>query len=354
MKFLKNPKFIWGTAIVIVIFIAIASWQWDKWYALYTEMVVRVSREPKSKETKAIEKSAGYDGIPFESELTLDQHKKVNELSRGIKQAIILFVVKSLYSPDVENIAEEMLMAKRLPGGRDKHSYYQSRKGLKEEQDADSLSTAPIWKMLFNDGDSIAVVKILEFSSSLPQEFKSSLDIITQFGVREFIIDLRGNPGGIESGAVLLLKLFMDDNDILWTRRDKKEELVFNKKHLVKTLTISSIGEYKHLRQIVLLVNGHTASAAELFAGVMQEWGYAVIGEKTFGKGVAQDHFYLAAPQGSVLILTTAEYFIGKDKKKLDGVGVKPDILVRDIKDTPEDEQLEAAIKFLQNNPHRN
>lgn len=343
-------------AVIAVPVIIILIWQSDKWYALYTEMVVRISRESKSKETKPIEKLARYDGLLFESELTQEQHVRVNELTKSFKQILILFTRKSIYGQDEEDIAQEMFAAERDPRGRDKYSRYQSRKGLMEERKADSsLAYAPTPKIIFGTTDTIAVIKILGFSSEIPDNLNRDIEVVTQFGVNKFVIDLRDNWGGLEDSAILSLGLFMRRDDIICTRKDKDGETIYNRRYLIRELKVLNFGKYQHLRQIVLATNKHTASAAEIFAGAMQSWGYAVIGEKTFGKGVGQNEFNLPAPAGSVFILTTRECFIGKEGKKLDRVGVKPDLLIKDVRSTQADEQMEAAIKFLQNtNPRRN
>lgn len=335
-------------AVIMVPAIIILIWQSDKWYDLYTKMVVRVSREPKSKEAKLIEKSARYDDLPFEPDLTLDQHNRINDLTKNFKQILILFAVKSLYAPDLENVAQEMYAAERDPRGRDRYSRYQSRKGYNEEIAADSMANLAIPKIIFRGADTIAVETIDQFSIS-PFYLERDLALVTQFGVRKIIFDLRDNQGGEEGDAILALKLFMRGDNLGLIRRDRDGETLYDKKYLAKTYNVSTFGEFRHLDQIAILVNKNTASAAEVFVWVMQKWGYCVVGQKTFGKGVGQHTFYLPS-YGSLFILTTREFLFGEDRQKLDGVGVKPNILVRNsrLKDSS-DFQLEAAIKFLQN-----
>ncbi|MDP3710527.1 MAG: S41 family peptidase [bacterium] len=353
---LKSKIWIAIAAFILISLVAVLIWQSDKWYALYTEMSLRVLKELKGGEIKPSEKLARYDNLLFESDLTSEQHSKINGLARSFKQILILFELKSIKDSDVEDFSQEMFAAERSPYGRDKYSRYQSRTGLREEKDTDSsLVGTPPPKIIFSGVDTIALIKIPSFSPELPDNLKRDLDVVTQFGVNKFVIDLRNDPGGIDESAILILGFFMRQDDIICTRRGRDRETIYNRKYLIKTLKALDVGRYKHLRQIVLLVNRNTASAAEIFAGVMQEWDYVLIGEKTFGKGVGQEYFSLPAPAGSVFILTTREYLIGKGRKKLDGVGVTPDILVRNLKSKKSpDFQMEAAIKFLQNNPHRN
>ena len=347
---------IWVIIITIVaaVFIAIAVWQWDKWYSLYTETILRISKESKSKETKLVEKSARYDNLPFESDLTLEQHRKINELSQSFKKILILFEKKSWPAADLENAAQEMFSAERDPRGRDKYSRYQSRRGLAEEREADSLlASPPSPKIVFSGADTIALVRVHNFYPEFPDNLKRDLDILTQFGISKFVFDLRDNQGGLEDSAILALGLFMRKDDIIGIRKDQSGETIYNRKYLTETFKALDVGKFRHLRNIVLLVNKNTASAAEIFSGAMQEWGCTLIGEKTFGKGVGQEYFSLPSPTGSVFILTTRELLLGKGKKKLNGVGLTPDILVRESRLTPEDDQMETAIKFLQNNPQR-
>ena len=347
---LKHKTWVTIIAVAIISLIAVLIWQSDKWYALYTELAIRTSGGTKSNEPEQVVKSGRYDGLHFESNLTPKQLAKINDFTLSFKKILILFETKSLYTPDLEDVAQEMYAAESGLG-RDEYSYYQSQEDRKEERDADSLSAdAPPPKIIFSGMDTVALMKIPGFSPELPDNLKRDLDIIIQFGINRFIIDLRDNDGGLDNSAVLALSLFMRRGDIMCTRRDRSAETIYNKKYLAKVLKASNIGKYEHLRQIVLLVNRNTASAAEIFAGAMQEWGYTLIGEKTFGKGVGQEYFNLPAPVGSVFILTTREYLIGREKKRIDGIGLTPNILIRNskLKDSP-DFQLEAAIEFLRN-----
>jgi len=167
---------------------------------------------------------------------------------------------------------------------------------------------------------------------------------------KSLIVDIRDNPGGLLVMVENMLALFTKNpDDILITEvfknniksSDKAGEIV--EPHL--------IGRFKEFR-VVVLVNGRSASASEIFAGKMKELGYAVVGEKTFGKGTVQTEFGLS--DGSIMHLTIAEYFVGNGEIKVDGVGVEPNFAVSGAGDPKssaeilhEDRQLQKAIELL-------
>jgi carboxyl-terminal processing protease len=131
------------------------------------------------------------------------------------------------------------------------------------------------------------------------------------------VLDLRGDPGGLLSEAVETASAFLDGGAVVtYTRRDE----------LAQRLNADGRGDTT--TPLVVLVDGSTASAAEVVAGALQDRGRAVVvGTRTFGKGTVQEPHRLA--DGSSLALTVARYTLPSGRS-VEGVGIEPDIQVFD------------------------
>ncbi len=164
-------------------------------------------------------------------------------------------------------------------------------------------------------------------------DFKIKLEELFDEGVKVLILDLRGNSGGLLSEAVDLARIFIDEGIIVIVKEKKS------------TITYSGKDTKYAEMPLVVIVDKGSASASEIFAGAIQDHNRAkLVGNTTFGKGKVQKIYSL--PDGSGIKFTTADYFLPSDKS-INEVGVIPDIIVDDDKETEEvDEQLEAAKKI--------
>lgn len=164
-------------------------------------------------------------------------------------------------------------------------------------------------------------------------DFKKKLEKLSDEGVKVLILDLRGNSGGLLSEAVDLARIFIDEGIIVIVK-EKKSTITYSGKDT----------KYAEIPLVVIVDKG-SASASEIFAGAIQYHNRAkLVGNTTFGKGTVQKIYSL--PDGSGIKFTTADYFLSSDKS-INEVGVIPDIIVEDDKETEEvDEQLEAAKKI--------
>ncbi len=143
------------------------------------------------------------------------------------------------------------------------------------------------------------------------------------------IIDLRDNPGGYLVAATAILTRFAKSEEtLLFTIRDSNDTLhprrvsdVIEEVRRVYPTLKHTIGDLAD-RKVVLIVNERSASASETLAGVMQEWGYYVIGTKTVGKGVAQRMY--DKENGRILIRTVFELLIGEERRPIHQVGILP------------------------------
>ena len=163
-------------------------------------------------------------------------------------------------------------------------------------------------------GDNIAYLRIESFNNKhLGEQMEKAAEEISAAGINDIVLDLRSNPGGtvayLEDAAKYLLP-----ECVMAEARAKRDTSSF---------TINSIGsEYNF--NITCLVDEYTASSSEILAGALQDIkGSLIIGEQTYGKGVAQNHLMLS--DGSAIHITFAEIF-RPNGESLNNVGVIPDI----------------------------
>ena len=165
--------------------------------------------------------------------------------------------------------------------------------------------------------DRIGYVRISQFQESTPKDLGRELATLREEDIRGLIVDLRNNPGGLLSAAVGVSDQFLDIDTLVVSikGRDGREDEY-------RTRLTTAPHDYP----MIVLVNHGSASASEIVAAAMQDWGKAVIvGKTTFGKGSVQT--ILPLSDGSGLRLTTARYYTPSGKSIHD-VGVKPDIVV--------------------------
>ena len=162
-----------------------------------------------------------------------------------------------------------------------------------------------------------AIVTLTRFDNDTGEKVQEFAKEFGNKGIKKVILDLRGNGGGYVAAADDLLSLWIDGDTYL----------VQKSKHFGDSVSKTTSGKaiLKDMKTVVL-VNGSTASASEIVAGALQDYGKAtVVGEKTYGKGVVQQMFNLS--NGTTLKVTTAEWHTPKDRSiNLDGI--HPDVEV--------------------------
>jgi len=180
----------------------------------------------------------------------------------------------------------------------------------------------------------IGLIQITNFTDRSPDEVKQAVTELRAQGAMAYVLDLRGNGGGLVDSAIQVTGQFLDGGPVLYERSKNGSEIVFN----------APLGGATLSEPLVVLVNATTASAAEIVAGALQDRGRAVIiGQSTFGKGSAQTIFSLS--DGSSLHVTTAEWRTPQ-RHRLQGQGLTPDILTKLI--DGQDAEMPIAIKYLQ------
>lgn len=190
------------------------------------------------------------------------------------------------------------------------------------------------YKVLENQ---IGYISISEFDSVTGAQFAKALKQLQKKNIEGLVVDLRNNPGGSLSTVCDILDSILPKGLIVYTKdkNGKKEEYTSDEKHRLNF-------------PMSVLVNGQSASASEIFAGAVQDYGKAeIIGTQTYGKGVVQNLFDLK--DGTCVKLTTSEYFTPKGRS-IDGKGITPDVKIEykyNAKDPKADNQLDKAVSVV-------
>jgi carboxyl-terminal processing protease len=179
------------------------------------------------------------------------------------------------------------------------------------------------------DGDDIGYIHISTFSEQTTDELRKAVDdIARQISAEKlagYVIDLRNNPGGLLDQAVSVSGVFMRRGEVVSVRGRGAEE--------TQRFTARG-GDLTKGKPLVVLINGGSASAAEIVAGALHDHKRAVlIGSRSFGKGSVQTIMPLGAGRGA-LVLTTARYFTPSGRS-IQAQGIMPDIEV--LQDVPEE-----------------
>ena len=183
-------------------------------------------------------------------------------------------------------------------------------------------------------GNFIGYIKINSFKENTPDQFIDALERLTVNGAKSLIFDVRGNSGGLVSALEECLDPLLPEGIIATSeyKDGHTETLIYSDS---TELTIP----------MVVIADKYTASAAELFAASLRDFGKApIVGEQTYGKGVMQDITEL--DDGGAIVLTVAEYKTVYSEC-YDGIGITPDYPVENG-DDGNDMQYNKAVEVVQ------
>ena len=189
--------------------------------------------------------------------------------------------------------------------------------------------------------DDIAYVDINTFGDHTTAELRSTLDSLLKENPKGIIIDLRNNPGGYLHTSVEVASEFIADGVVLYEQYGDGRRDVYN---------ANGKGQATDL-PIVVLVNEGSASASEILAGALQDYGRAkLVGVQSYGKGSVQNWVPLSNDQGAARV-TIAKWLTPKERA-IDHIGLTPDVIVECsdctlLNDSQNDVQVQAAIETL-------
>ncbi len=185
--------------------------------------------------------------------------------------------------------------------------------------------------------DKIGYIAVSEFDLVTYAQYKDALTDLEGQGMKGLIVDLRNNPGGNLSTVCEMLDLMLPEGLIVYTedKEGNREEM-------------ESDEESQFHLPMVVLMNGNSASASEIYAGAIQDYGIGkIVGTQSYGKGVVQQIFDLK--DGTCVKLTIAEYFTPKGRN-INGTGITPDVEVeyeKNEEDPEADNQMDKAVEVL-------
>lgn len=180
----------------------------------------------------------------------------------------------------------------------------------------------------------IGYIKITSFKQNTSEQFISELEKLRSNGAKGFVFDVRDNPGGLVTSLEECVDPLLPEGVIATAEYldGHSDTLVYSDESEIDL-------------PMVVIVNKKTASAGELFAASLKDFGKAqLVGTQTYGKGVMQETSRF--DDGSAVVLTVAKYKTAKSEC-YDGIGITPDVIIDDDAETEADEQLDKAIETV-------
>lgn len=158
----------------------------------------------------------------------------------------------------------------------------------------------------------VGYIQITEFGDITVDQFTEAMAVLNGQGMKGLVLDLRANPGGNLSTVVEICRQLLPKGLIVYTEDRDGNRTEY-----------SCDGSKEFDKPLVVLVNGYSASASEILAGAVQDYGIGeIIGTTTFGKGIVQKVISLS--DGTALKLTVSSYFTPKGNN-IHGIGIEPD-----------------------------
>lgn len=180
----------------------------------------------------------------------------------------------------------------------------------------------------------IAYIEVSQFGDGTVDLFKAAIAEIIKQTPKAIIMDLRNNPGGYLDDVAPVVGQFIAPNVVV------KEKYKDGRVDLIRSTDVPSLPN----TPLFVLINGGSASAAEIVAGALQDYGRAkLIGQKSFGKGSVQE--ILPMKNGAALRITIAEWLTPKDRQ-ISKKGIDPDVVVEGDKTPESDPVLAKAIEL--------
>lgn len=190
--------------------------------------------------------------------------------------------------------------------------------------------------------DKIGYITINQFAETTASQYETALEDLNNQGMERLIVDVRDNPGGLLTSVCDVLDSMLPEELLVYTEDKNGKKSEYN-----------ATGTDQFDKPMVVLVNGNSASAAEIFSGALQDYKVAkLVGMTTFGKGIVQQIFNLS--DGSAVKMTISKYYTPSGRC-IHGTGLEPDIevdLPDELKnqvsiDKSEDTQLQKAIETV-------
>jgi len=248
-----------------------------------------------------------FEGIGIQFNILRDTITVVSPISGGPSEKLGIRAGDKIVSIEGENVAGTGItnqdVASKLRGDKGtKVNVGIKRRGTKGALDFDIIrDKIPIFSLdaSYMATDKVGYIKLNRFSKTTMTEFSEALSDLKSKGMKDLILDLQGNGGGLLQTSIELADQFLKTNELIvytegrsYPRREAKA---------------SQMGGFEDGRLIVLIDEG-SASASEIVSGAIQDWDRGlIVGRRSFGKGLVQRPIPL--PDGSIVRLTTQKYY---------------------------------------------
>jgi carboxyl-terminal processing protease len=248
----------------------------------------------------------------------------------GVKAGDIIYAVDGKEVSNME-ISQVQALVKGEQGSEVKLTLLRKEKKVEVTVTRDEIVEDTVSSKLL-DGK-IGYIQVTSFEKVTAKQFRAAIKKLEKKGEEGLIIDLRNNGGGLLDTAVDMLDRMLPEGVVVYSKdkSGKKQEY-------------KAEDPDKFDKPLVILVNGNSASASEVFCGAIQdEKAGVLLGTTTFGKGIVQGVFSL--DDGSAVKMTTAKYYTPKGRN-IHGKGLTPDV---EVELTDEEETLPVSGKKVDN-----
>jgi carboxyl-terminal processing protease len=185
-------------------------------------------------------------------------------------------------------------------------------------------------------GRKLGYVRLISFSEGAHAKLREAAQKVERQGAEGIVLDLRGNGGGLLEEAVLSASVFLPKDEVVVTTDSRTQG------HAV----YKTVGDNLPAVPVVILIDGNTASAAEILTAALADDANAkTVGARSYGKGVFQQEIDLS--NGGALKLTIGEYFTPDGVNLAKSHGIHPDVRAGNLPQTKRDEGLERALEVL-------
>jgi carboxyl-terminal processing protease len=297
--------------------------------------------DPDSLKEMQVETSGSFGGLGIEITLRDDILTVVSPIEgtpafrAGLQPGDRIIKIDGLTTKDMQ-LADAVKRMRGKPGTKVTISVV--REGWAEPKDFDIqrevIHVQSVRTHELEDG--VGYIRLRQFQEQTAQDLDAAIDKLAKAGMKAMVLDLRNNPGGLLTSAVEVSEKFLDDGKLVVYTEGRVRN---------QNMRFTAHAKRPHTKlPMVVLVNQGSASASEIVAGALQDYGRAkVVGTQSFGKGSVQTIIPLS--DGAGLRLTTAKYFTPKGRS-IQGKGITPDVIVEVPKETKEaKEAKEAAAK---------
>lgn len=253
----------------------------------------------------------------------------------GMKNGDIIYKVedKEVTGEDLNNVVAKMKGEKDT---KVKINVYRTseKEYIDLEVTRDKVDVPTVEHKMLDKSKGIGYIQITQFEEVTYDQFKEALDDLKKQGMKSVIFDLRNNPGGLYDTVCEMLDDLLPEGTLVYTKdKDGNKQ---EKKSDANFLDMP----------MVVLQNENSASASEIFAGAIQDFGAGkIVGTQSFGKGIVQSIIPLS--DGSAVKLTVEKYYTPKGVN-IHGKGITPDVKVEISKDGKKDNQLQKAIEVIE------